>query len=185
MLLTKKKRQEYLKYLGIKDIKSLQKKYFTRKEDIDGVYGKNTDILLRNAYNVKKYCENFKLEEFKCQCKGCCTHYPVLLDINLLKYIQEIRNKYGVVRITSAVRCKKHNKEVGGVSKSKHLEGKAIDLTNSKICKNDTSKKAFMNEYIKKPKAHYTYTNGYARTKKQVLHPVWKSMNGVIHIDTK
>ena len=108
MLLTKKKRQEYLKALGYyngaidgiegpktkKAYKDLQKDFFTRKKDIDGKYGKNTDILLRSAYNCKdlKY---FKLEEFKCQCKGkYCTGYPVELNKNLVENIDNLREHY-------------------------------------------------------------------------------------------
>ena len=74
-MLSIKERQEYLKYLGLYKgkidgiegkqtktaIKNLQAKYFTRKSDIDGLYGKNTDILLVNAYRVKKYTKNFDL----------------------------------------------------------------------------------------------------------------------------
>ena len=73
-MLTIKQRQEYLKYLGFykgsidgiegnltkSAYRTLQSKYFARKSDIDGKYGRNTDMLLVNAYNVKKYTKNFK-----------------------------------------------------------------------------------------------------------------------------
>ena len=63
-MLSIKDRQIYLKTLGyyqgaIDEIegpmtksayRTLQNKYFTRSCDKDGVYGKNTDILLQNAY---------------------------------------------------------------------------------------------------------------------------------------
>ena len=81
-ILSIKTRQKYLKNLGfykgdidgIEGIltknayRSLQKKYFVRSSDIDGVYGSNTEKLLRNAERIRLYTKNFKLEEFRCEC---------------------------------------------------------------------------------------------------------------------
>lgn len=185
MLLSKKKRKEYLEYLGFKDIKTLQKKYFKRNSDIDGLYGKNTDILLRNAYNVKTHTKNFKLEEFRCKCYGLCTGYPAVLDTNILDYIQEERDLNGSTTINSGLRCTKHNANIGGIKKSKHLSGKAIDFINAKVCKNMTTLKAYINNYIGKKYANYSYTNGYGRTKKKTSYPECKGMNKIVHIDVK
>ena len=77
-MLTVKKRKEYLKYIGLykgkidnkvnkeykEAILKLQKKYFPKSEQ-DGKYGNNTEILLINAYRVKKYCTHFELKEFR------------------------------------------------------------------------------------------------------------------------
>ena len=66
-MLTIKERQEYLYFLGyykgkIDGIEGkltkqaysrLQNDYFFRKKDKDGIYGKNTDTLLKCVYNVK------------------------------------------------------------------------------------------------------------------------------------
>ena len=103
-MLSVKKRQEYLKYLGYykgaidgkvgsgtkKAYKDLQNDYFFRAKDKDGLYGKNTDILLQNAYNVKKYAKNFNLKtELSCHCKGkYCTGYPAIYSVNALTYLQ-------------------------------------------------------------------------------------------------
>lgn len=200
MLLNIKKRQEYLKFLGFykgeidgiagqltkKAYKDLQNKYFVRKSDKDGIYGINTDILLKNAYNIKKYTRNFKLNEFKCKCNGkYCTSYPKVINIDILKYIQDIRNKYGIVKITSGIRCEKWNKYQGGIIKSKHIYGKAIDFKNTKICKNNKTIINFINEYINYNKSNYSYTNGYGRTKKKIFYPDAKSMKNTVHIDIK
>ena len=78
-MLSIKMRQKYLRNLGFykgkidgvegiktkKAYKSLQTKYFTRKKDIDGVYGNSTEILLRNAERVRLYAKNFKLSEYE------------------------------------------------------------------------------------------------------------------------
>ena len=200
MLLTKKKRQEYLQYLGFytgkidgkegpltkKAYKKLQDTYFIRKKDKDGKYGKNTDTLLRNAYKVKYYCKDFELKEFMCKCKGkYCTGYPAELDKDLLIYTQDVRDENGATKIESGLRCTTHNKKVGGVAGSKHTKGKAVDFQNAKVCKSMTTKKKFINEYILKTEANYSYTNGYARTKKKTTYPVWKDMSNSVHIDVK
>lgn len=201
MLLTKKKRQEYLKYLGYytgaidgkigpktkEAYLKLQKDYFFNKKDMDGIYGKNTDILLRNAYLVKKYTKNFDLkDELSCKCDGKhCTGYPAIYNEYALKYLQDVRDEYGAVTIESSLRCKTHNKNVGGTSTSKHMKGKAFDIRNSKICKSDSAKKAFVDKYIKKDKASYAYYNGYGRTKYRTSYPKAPGMGRSVHIDVK
>ena len=57
-LLAESTRKKYFKELGLgeynkSNIKKLQKKYFSRQSDIDGIYGTDTDNLLRHVYNVK------------------------------------------------------------------------------------------------------------------------------------
>lgn len=173
-MLSKKKCQTYLKELGFYKgnidgiigvktkaaYKALQEKYFERSSDIDGIYGKNTDILLQNAYNVKKYCPNFKLEEFKCGCNNkYCTGYPTLLNVQLLKNIQAVRSKYGPTVLTSGLRCKKHNASLPGHSKtSRHMSGKAVDFKNN-FTKTQNSRIAVMSYWKTLPKYRYTYCN--------------------------
>ena len=175
MLLSKKKRQEYLKALGFykgnidgivgaktkKAYLELQKKYFhhyvNKKNQWDGKYGTNTDKLLRNAYNVKMYCPNFKLEEFKCGCKGKhCTGYPAVLDIQLLKNVQATRNKFGPTTIPSGLRCSKHNSAVGGAALSRHKSGKAVDIKNV-VSATVQGRKQIMAFWKTLPKWRYTY----------------------------
>lgn len=68
--------------------------------------------------------KNFKVREFKC--KGTD---DVLIDHELLTYLQTIRNHFGKpLVITSAYRTPSHNKTVGGTSTSQHLKGKACDF---------------------------------------------------------
>lgn len=191
MLLSKKKRQEYLKYLNFYDgkidgivgektkkaYKNLQKAYFTRKADIDGKYGTNTDVLLRNAYNVKKYCKDFELEEFKCGCEGkYCTGYPVELNIQLLKNLQAVRDKFGSTTITSGMRCKKHNASlIGSSSTSKHKSGKAVDIKTG-LSKTVSGRKKIMSFWKTLPKWRYTYCN---------INGDYPNMGAAVHIDVK
>ena len=173
-MLSIKTRQTYLQYLGFYDgavddkegtktkqaYLDLQKAYFTREKDIDGLYGNNTETLLLNAYYVKKHTKNFKLEEFKCNCGGkYCTGYPVVLSTRLLKNLQSVRNKYGSTTITSGMRCKKYNNSlVGSSTTSRHMKGKALDIYNSKT-KTESGRKEVMAYWKKLPSYNYTYCN--------------------------
>lgn len=165
----------------------LQKKYFVRSSDIDGIYGKNTETLLINKERVRLYTKNFKLEEFKCECNGkYCTGYPSLLNIRLLKYIQTMRNRYGVLIITSALRCTKYNNLIGGIRASKHTQGKAIDFYTNYSSKSFNNRKKIIDWYANNAAfMNYSYCNGYARTKYRKEYPSVPTMYKSIHIDVK
>jgi hypothetical protein len=76
----------------------------------------------------EKLSENFKVSEFACHGDGCCT--TVLIDEQLVVYLQKIRDHFGKpITITSAYRCATHNKNVGGVSNSRHAKGQAADIS--------------------------------------------------------
>ena len=201
MLLTVKKRQTYLKELGYykgsidgkvgaktkKAYKDLQNDYFTRKKDKDGKYGKNTDILLRSAYNCKDL-KHFKLEEFKCQCKGkYCTGYPVELQKSLVVNLDDTREKSGKsCTIVSGLRCSKHNKSVGGSSGSRHKKGKAADIYISGKSNTSNGRKNIVNHWIETYKeSRYAYCNGYARTKSKTTYPTVSTMGTSTHVDVK
>lgn len=69
---------------------------------------------------------NFGLAEF--QCPPTCGCNAQLIDDDLIKRLQTIRDKLGgKIKITSGYRCIKHNKCVGGGKASKHLYGVAAD----------------------------------------------------------
>ena len=165
----------------------LQEKYFVRSSDIDGIYGKNTETLLINKERVRLYTKNFKLEEFKCECNGkYCTGYPSLLNIRLLKYIQTMRNRYGVLIITSALRCTKYNNLIGGIRASKHTQGKAIDFYTNYSSKSLNNRKKIIDWYASNAAfMNYSYCDGYARTKYRKEYPSVPTMYKSIHIDVK
>ena len=69
--------------------------------------------------------KNFKVSEFAC--KHCGANE---IDQRVLNMAQEIRDYLGVpVRVNSGYRCATHNANVGGVKNSKHVLGKACDLS--------------------------------------------------------
>lgn len=200
MLLTKKKRQEYLKALGYyngkidgiegaktkKAYKDLQKDYFTRRKDVDGKYGKNTDILLRSAYNCRdlKY---FKLKEFKCQCKGLCTGYPAEVNRNLVVYLDDMREHFGkATKISSGLRCSKHNKNCGGATSSRHKLGKAVDVYIAGTSSGMAGRRGIVDYWITSYKeSRYAYCDGYGRTKSKRTYPNVDSMGNCVHVDVK
>lgn len=74
-----------------------------------------------------KLTKNFKSTEFDCKGKKCCSKTP--LDIELVGYLQVLRNYFGkAIVINSGYRCQKHNKSVGGAKNSRHTQGMAADI---------------------------------------------------------
>lgn len=183
-MLNIKARQIFLKQLGFYSgaidsiegpatkaaYKKLQAAYFYDK-DVDGLYGINTNTLLINAIRVADYTKDFSLKEFKCKCGGKhCTGYPALLDIQLLKNLQKLRDKFGAVRISSGLRCEMHNAAVGGARGSRHRVGKAADVI---IQVNPT---IVMDYWKRLPGYRYTYCN------EGGSHP---HMGSAVHVDVR
>lgn len=70
--------------------------------------------------------KHFKKEEFECKC-GCG-----LNNINsaLVLMLNDARERANVpFKINCGCRCQEHNKEVGGVKDSAHLDGFAVDIS--------------------------------------------------------
>ena len=200
-MLTVRERQEKLKYLGFytgaidgiegvktkRAYKELQDKYFFRAKDKDGKYGNNTEKLLLCAYNVKKYTKNFDLKKDKlyCRCKGKqCTGYPAIISVDLLKDLQAIRDKYGATTVTSMLRCKGHNKDVGGTTNSRHLLGKAVDYRN-KHTLTLKQRKECINYWFTLTNPRYSYCNGYYKYSNKSGTKKASGMGISIHADVK
>jgi len=66
----------------------------------------------------------FHRSEFECKCE--CGFNTV--DIQLLRLLELIRQRFGPVTITSACRCDFHNASVGGSKFSQHKLGTAADI---------------------------------------------------------
>lgn len=70
--------------------------------------------------------QNFRSEEFRCGC-GCGLTYVTPRLVEFLQTLREIIDR--PIRITSGIRCPKHNRAVGGGRSSWHLVGRAADIT--------------------------------------------------------
>lgn len=180
-MLTNKQRQTYLKALGLytKSIDNVrgdgQKKaekqfniiFLNKKSE---TYTESTDKLLRKIYTSYKaskymvdtdwqYFKNFKKSEYKCKCKGkYCNGYPSKIAMKLVMADQYQRNYYGKsITITSGVRCKTHNKNVGGTSNSYHMKGRASDTITSGKSSATVRNMIYKKSSTKLPFVSYSY----------------------------
>ena len=88
-----------------------------------------------------KLSANFNVSEFACHGSGCCT--TVLIDEQLVKYLQQIRDHFGAaVTITSGYRCPIHNKNIGSSTGSRHAKGQACDIAVSGVAPAEVAKYA-------------------------------------------
>lgn len=115
--------------------------------EADGVAGAMTQDALRHAVAcgmenqaavrssstvVPSFWENiryFTRSEFGCKC-GRCGGFPAEPAELLVNTADNLRGHFGKpITVSSGVRCTAHNAEVGGVSNSRHLSGKAMDFS--------------------------------------------------------
>jgi hypothetical protein len=97
--------------------------------------------------------KHFKKNEFACKCGRYCNGYPTDMKKGVVTVADRTREHFGSPAIVSSgLRCKQHNANVGGVSNIRHLDGKAIDF----CVQGKTSKQVL--EYVQKqPEVRYAY----------------------------
>lgn len=166
-LLTLDERKAIFKELGLEyneaTIKALQSKYMLRKKDADGIYGTNTDNMLRTVWNTLRLTKNFDPKEFRCDCSGrFCCGFPSYMKANELMHIQTIRSHYGKpITVTQGLRCSGRNKELrGSVVNSGHLKGRAIDFYQKGVTDTLANRKVSIKWIKTQPNHKYTYGNG-------------------------
>ena len=70
----------------------------------------------------------FSRKEFACKC-GKCGGFPVEPNMTMVRVGDRVRGYFGAkATVSSGIRCATHNKNVGGVSNSRHLLGTAMDF---------------------------------------------------------
>ena len=78
----------------------------------------------RGAEPPERLSPHFSVRELACPCCGRIRVEPLLIRL-----LEELRAELGrPIRVTSGYRCPDHNRAVGGVPRSRHLEGRAVDL---------------------------------------------------------
>lgn len=117
---------------------------------VDGICGEKT----RAKINELSWddIKHFKKSEFTCKC-GCGLNN---IELGLVKVLDEIREHFGqACIINSGTRCTKHNKNVGGATKSRHLNGKASDIVVSGV--NGATLLEYTTQLKNQGKLRYTY----------------------------
>lgn len=187
-LLPVEKRKQLFSDIGYtydkQGILSFQKRYMLRRSDYDGIYGPNTENTLLTVWRVRKFCKNFKPEEFVCGCRGrYCCGYPAAMQEHELIHIQAIRDHWGKpVTITCGLRCPTYNRKVGGISNSSHKTGKAVDFYQKGVTDPLSNRKKSI-AWIKKQKYHaFTYGNGIDSNGVRRSAP---GMGNCLHTDTE
>ena len=189
-LLTVAERKAIFKELGLTynkaNIMALQKKYMWRSSDVDGIYGPNTDNMLRTVYNTLKYTKNFDPKEFRCECGGkYCCGFPTYMKPHELISIQAIRDHWGrPITVTCGMRDATYNRKLSGsIQNSKHLTGQAIDFYQKGVTDTLANRKMAI-KWMKKnlPYLNYAYGNGINSNGYKVKAPY---MGNALHVDTK
>ena len=112
---------------------------------LDGICGAETEKALKHAVaygmperktedtatvDVWDGIKHFTRKEFKCKCGNIyCNGYPTEMKRGVLTVVERTRVHFDSPgTVSSGLRCKQHNANVGGVSNSRHLSGKAVDF---------------------------------------------------------
>lgn len=188
-LLSVEKRKAYFKDIGLEynkaTIKALQSKYMARKSDADGIYGQDTDNMLRTVRNTLKYTKNFDPKEFRCECGGkYCCGFPSYMKKTELKNLQSIRSHYGrPMVITSGMRCRRYNNSLRGSSSvSGHMNGYASDIYIKGVTDSLAGRKKLIAYAKKLPNHKYSYCNGWNSNGVRVSAGY---MGNAVHVESK
>lgn len=110
--------------------------------EADGIFGAATEKAVLAAVTKNEVKETttsktgdfwdeimyFDKSEFACKCRKC-GGFPVEPKEKLIRVADRVRKHFGTAAtVSSGVRCATHNSNVGGVSNSRHLQGKAMDF---------------------------------------------------------
>ena len=115
----------------INAIKAVQRRYGLV---VDGIAGTATFSALNNNIGNGSSA-HFAQREFGCPC-GKCNGYPGgNTSAKLLGILESLRSYYGKpITVTSGQRCPTYNRQIGGISNSAHIYGKAADIYIPGIC---------------------------------------------------
>lgn len=95
----------------------------------------------------------FTLPEFACKCGRYCDGYPAQPSRTLVELADRVRQHFGVpVVVSSGLRCKTHNANVGGLANSRHLSGRAMDF-----CVTGRTAAEVLSYVRQQPEVHYAY----------------------------
>lgn len=91
--------------------------------------GKILKLPAQEAEDRWSSIQYFSRKEFACKCGRYGNGYPAQMQRSVVELADRARAELkGVGFVSSELGCSQHNANVGGVSDSRHLIGKAIDL---------------------------------------------------------
>lgn len=97
--------------------------------------------------------EFFDRKEFACKCGKYCDGYPAEMDKLLVTCADRLRRSFGSpIIVSSGMRCSCHNANVGGISNSRHLTGKAMDF-----CVPGRTARQILEQVLQQPEIRYAY----------------------------
>jgi len=103
--------------------------YFKPGEHEHSLYIAPPGDVLGGSINDVQLSGYFNLQEFACKGRGCGCYNAVKVDPELVRGLQAMRSEHGQpIEVTSAYRCRDHNRDVGGESNSYHTKGMAADI---------------------------------------------------------
>lgn len=125
--------------------------------------------------DIWKKFPNFKPNEFACGCG--CQKEVWDMDENLLWILQAVRNKYGLVKITSGYRCQKYNDSLkGSVKDSYHIKKKAADFYIAGRTETEAGREEIIAFMSKLPGFKYAYHNKGGK---------YPNMGSAVHVEVK
>ena len=77
-----------------------------------------------------KLSEHFAAQELACPCDDCDR---LVVHWALIELLQRLRERVGVLVVTSGYRCAEHNRAVGGAESSLHICGMAADIQSENL----------------------------------------------------
>ena len=98
----------------------------------DGIAGVKTRAKIQEVADDVGWWADIRYfvpKEFACKCGRYCNGYPTQMQRSVVELADRAREALkGPGFVSSGLRCPQHNANVGGVSNSRHLSGKAVDL---------------------------------------------------------
>ncbi len=93
--------------------------------------GKRMEALFHKSY-PEKISKHLTTKEFGCKCHSLCD--ANLINTRLVGAYEATRAEFGMpIMVTSGFRCTYYNQKIGGVERSKHTRGLAIDITHREL----------------------------------------------------
>jgi hypothetical protein len=127
--------------------------------EVDGIFGVATEKRIKEVVGNDEQAitwddiKYFDRSEFACKCGKYCNGFPYEMNMKLVKVADRVRSHFGApVIVSSGVRCKTHNANVGGVPNSRHLYGNAMDF-----CVKGKKASEVLAYVQKQPEIRYSY----------------------------